>query len=200
MPETTLLTETMRHKALSRVAPLRRLHILGVEQIADTLALRWGVDRALARNAALLHDVTKSLNVEEQLKLCEKYDIIARLRSEEFRDPSFGKLLHAETGAMVARHEFGQPDAVCEAIVSHTLGDVDMSPLAKITYLSDWIEPGRTFPELRALRALSFLDLDAALISAFDLSLHVQMMGGRTIHTRTIAARNHLLMDRQKQK
>ena len=37
------------------------------------LAQRWGADVDEAREAAILHDITKKLSYAEQLILCEKY-------------------------------------------------------------------------------------------------------------------------------
>lgn len=59
------------------------------------------------------------------------------------------KLLHAKTGAAVARDIFGVKDAVYEAIRWHTTGKPDMTLLEKVIYLADYIEPNRDFPGWR---------------------------------------------------
>lgn len=50
-----------------------------------------------ARVAALLHDCTKKLNMEEQLELCGRYGI----QLDELEQKAL-KLLHAKTGAAIA--------------------------------------------------------------------------------------------------
>ena len=56
------------------------------------------------------------------------------------------KLLHAKTGAEIARDVFGVSDDVYEAIKWHTTGKADMTLLEKVIYLADYIEPNAGFP------------------------------------------------------
>ncbi|MDR0381942.1 MAG: bis(5'-nucleosyl)-tetraphosphatase (symmetrical) YqeK [Oscillospiraceae bacterium] len=178
----------LRAAVLARTDRRRRLHVLGVAQEIDTLALRWGADRGQAARAALLHDVTKGLTPAEQLKLCAKYDIVTQSweRTEH-------KLMHAVTGAAVARFEFGAEEAVCAAVRWHTTGRAGMTLLEKLLYLADYVDATRVFSEARALRALCYEDLDAALLRGLDLSIQFLLAERRAIHPDTMAARNALL-------
>ena len=63
----SLPLEQLRPVALSCLHPRRVPHVLGTEQEAIHLAGRWGADVEKARRAALLHDCTKKLNLEEKL-------------------------------------------------------------------------------------------------------------------------------------
>ena len=74
--------------------------------------------------------------MEQQLALCHRCDI----RLDELEQHAL-KLLHAKTGAAVARDIFGVKDAVYEAIRWHTTGKPDMTLLEKVIYLADYIEP-----------------------------------------------------------
>ena len=56
------------------------------------------------------------------------------------------KLLHAKTGAALARDVFGVDDEIYNAILWHTTGKPDMTVLEKVIYLADFIEPTRDFP------------------------------------------------------
>ncbi len=47
----------------------------GLSREAIRLAERYGADVQKARVAALLHDCTQKLNMEEQLALCKRYGI-----------------------------------------------------------------------------------------------------------------------------
>ena len=67
------------------------------------LARRWGADEEHARRAAILHDCTKYLELDEQLQLCAKYGIVL----DELEQQAV-KLLHSKTGACVARHVYGR--------------------------------------------------------------------------------------------
>ena len=154
----------LREKALALLKPSRVPHVLGTEQTAAALALRWGVDEADARTAALLHDCTKRLNADEQLNF-------ASLRATMQNTPIPEKLFHAITGAELAQREFGISDEIRGAIRWHTSGKPGMTDLEKIIYLADMVEPNRTFPAAVRIRKLCFEDLDAAMRDALEFSV-----------------------------
>ena len=81
------------------------------------------------------------------------------------------KLLHAKTGAALAREMFGISDRVYEAIRWHTTGKPDMNLLEKIVYMADYIEPNRDFEGVEKLRELSYENLDEALTLGLEMSL-----------------------------
>ena len=180
--------EDLRCVSLSMVKAKRIPHILGCEGEAVRLAKRWGADPELARRAAILHDCTKYLELDEQLKLCEKYGIVL-----DSLEQKAVKLLHSKTGAAIARYVFGEPEQVCNAIFWHTTGKADMELLAKVLYLADYIEPSRAgFPGLDELRRLAYEDLDAALLLGCELTIADMEERGMPIHTNTLQARDYL--------
>ena len=64
--------EQLRPVALSCLNHRRIPHVLGTEQEAVRLAVRYGADVEKARRAALLHDCTKRLSKKEHLELCRQ--------------------------------------------------------------------------------------------------------------------------------
>lgn len=170
-PELSWLREKVYEGYLkeSRIA-----HVAGCEAEAVKLALRWGEDAELAAEAAILHDITKKLKPQEQLNLCEKYAIIinhAMLNAPE--------VIHAVTGAAMARELFGVNDEVYGAIRWHTTGRPDMTNLEKIVYLADAVEPTRSYPSVERLRSLAEEDLDAALLETMERTLErIRGLGG----------------------
>ena len=156
----------LREKAYAWLKPKRIAHVAGCESEAVKLAMRWGEDPETAAEAGILHDITKKLNFEEQLILCGKYGIIND--NLELGSP---KLLHAKTGAALARDLFGVSDRVYNAIRWHTTGKPDMTLLEKIIYLADYIEPTRDFPGVEKLRELCYEDIDAAMALGLSMSL-----------------------------
>ena len=162
--------------------------VMGVEEEAVKLAKFWGADPELARHAAILHDCTKYLGLEDQLHLCEKYGI--ELDSLERQAV---KLLHSKTGACIAKYVFGEPDEVYEAIFWHTTGKADMTLLDKVLYMADYIEPNRDFDGVEELRKLAYTDLDQAMLLGVDSTIREMEERGYLIHTNTREARQWLL-------
>ncbi|MBR4702204.1 MAG: nicotinate (nicotinamide) nucleotide adenylyltransferase [Oscillospiraceae bacterium] len=141
-------------------------HVRGCREEAVKLARRWGADVLDAEVAAILHDITKKLPLEEQLHICEKRGMIVPNFRREYE-----AMLHAFSGAAAAALEFGVSPAVEEAIRWHTTGKANMSLLEKVLWLADYMEPGRTTPGVEKVRALAYRDLDEALTLALENSL-----------------------------
>lgn len=180
--------DDLRCASLSMVKAKRIPHIRGCEEEAVRLAERWGADPHLARRAGILHDCTKYLELDEQLALCEQYHI----QLDELERVAV-KLLHSKTGAAIARHVFGEPEEVCNAIYWHTTGKADMDLLSKVLYLADYIEPSRAdFEGLEELRRLAYTDMDKALLLGCELTIQDMEERGVPVHTNTIQARDFL--------
>lgn len=181
----------LRALSYSMIRAGRIKHVQGTETTAVTLAQRWGEDVTKARRAAILHDCTKYLSAQEQLALCHQYG--EGLDDLERRET---KLLHAKTGAWLARDRFGVDDEIFNAIYWHTTGKVNMTLLEKIIYLADYTEPGRHFPGVEELRALTLRDLDGALLLGFEMSIREMAERGLPLHPNTVKARDWLLQQR----
>lgn len=182
-----LSLEQVRPVALSYLKHKRIPHVLGTEREAVRLAEKYGADAEKARIAALLHDCTKRLSMEEQLDLCRKYGI--ELDSLEQKAL---KLLHAKTGAAIARDVFGVDDEIYSAIRYHTTGHAGMTLLEKIIYLADYIEPTRDFPGVEELRNACYEDLDRGLLLGLEMSIAEMTNMGNPVHHATIEARDAL--------
>ena len=163
-------------------------HIMGTEEEAVRLAKRWGVDETTARRAAILHDCTKYLELDEQLALCRKYGV----ELDELEQRAV-KLLHSKTGACIAKHIFGEDEQVYQAIFWHTTGKADMSLLEKVIYLADYIEPTRDFDGVELLQALAYEDIDKALLMGMNMTIEEMEQRGSPVHRNTRAARDWLL-------
>ena len=177
----------LRPIALSYLKNKRIPHVLGTEQEAIRLAERYGADVEKARVAALLHDCTKKLNMEEQLELCGRYGI----QLDELEQKAL-KLLHAKTGAAIARDVFGVDDEIYNAIWWHTTGHAHMTLLEKVIYLADYIEPSRNFPGVDKLRAVCYKDLDEGLLMGLEMTIEEMTEMGNPVHHATIEARDAL--------
>ena len=165
----------LRERAYSMLSPSRIQHVTATETAALSLARRWGVDLDDAREASILHDITKKFGLEAHMRVFEDYSVpIGALRlSEE-------KLLHAKTGALLAKAVFGVSDEVENAIKWHTTGRAGMSTLEKVLYLADYIEATRDFPGVKELRRVAYESLDDAM--AMGLEMTITDVTARGIH------------------
>ena len=182
-----LTVQQLRPIALSYLKAKRCAHVLGTAATAVKLAEKYGADVHRAEVAGLLHDCTKKLSMPEQLALCEKYGIALDALEKKAL-----KLLHAKTGAAIARDVFGVDDEIYNAILWHTTGKPDMTVLEKVIYLADFIEPTRDFPGVDALRRTVWGDLDRGLLMGLEMTVEEMEEMGNPIHVNTLAARDYL--------
>ena len=177
----------LRERGHEMLEPRRIAHVTECEKTARKLAEHWGEDADKASEAAILHDCTKKLSHEEQLKLCRKYGIIV-----DELTLNMPKLMHAVTGAEIARVEFGLPPEVVNAIRWHTTGRAGMSALEQILYLADYIEPTRDFDGLERLRELAYSSLNDAMVLALNMSIDELKGQGMSAHPDTRSALDSL--------
>lgn len=173
-----------------RMPEKRWAHTQGVIAESIRLAKRYGADPAKAELAATLHDVAKYWAIEEQRYLLIREQIgLDELAFEK-------ALMHAVIGAWVAEHEYGITDQeVLDAIRYHTSGRTAMTVLDKVVCLADYIEPGRDFPGVDAIRALAEADLNAALVAGFNSTIGFLIETNKRIFPLTLEARNGLLAE-----
>lgn len=177
---------------LSQYLSQKRLqHSIGVSRTAESLAKRYHCDINQARLAGILHDCAREIP-REQLWIKSRQAGIS-VDDAIFRAEPV--LLHAPLGAVLAQRKYGVTDQeVLQAITSHTTGGRGMTLLAKIIYLADVIEPGRSFPGVDNLRNVAGKDLNQALFIAYDQSIKFILEKQGLIHPATVDGRNELLL------
>ena len=171
---------TMLKKSLSEY---RLKHTLSVAETAVWLANRFGVDPYQAHLAGMLHDCAKGMDAPTLLQLIRNGGI-----SADDLELSMPALLHAPAGAALARMQYHVSDqSVLSAIRWHTTGRRNMTPLEKVVYLADMIEPGRTpYPGLEELRKCARVNLDEAVHMAAAQSAAYVAGRGKKLHPRTM--------------
>jgi nicotinate-nucleotide adenylyltransferase len=125
--------------------------------------------------------------MDEQLALCAHYGI----ELDELERRAL-KLLHAKTGAAIARDVFGVDDEIYNAILWHTTGKPDMTLLEKVIYLADYIEPTRNFDGVEELRQAVYEDLDRGLLLGLTMTVEEMEAMGNPVHHNTLNARDFL--------
>ena len=184
-----------------RMDGYRLAHTLAVKDeclaLAKLFAMSEEETNSLAA-AALLHDITKALKYPQQVELAKKLGV--DLSTEDLTSP---KVLHSQTGAAVAKAEFGASNEIAAMIACHTTGKENMTLSEKLLYLADYIEPTRTFEDCVALRRYFYekgdadwsAHLDRTLVLSFDMTIRLLLDDRFHIHTETIKSRNFLLQN-----
>ena len=177
----------LREEMAKTLEPKRYEHTLSVAYTAANLAAVHGVDTEKALIAGILHDCAKCLSHKKQLSLCTKNHV----QLSELEEAENSPLLHAKAGSVLAREAYGITDEdILRAISYHTTGRPQMSPLEKIIYIADYIEPGRRHVKrtaaesdndrLTQIRRMAYRDLDEALCCILGDSLdYLRAKGGR---------------------
>lgn len=170
----------MLKKSLSEY---RLKHTLSVAETAVWLAKLYGVDPSQAHLAGMLHDCAKGMDAPTLLQLIRSGGI-----SADELELSMPALLHAPAGAALARSQYHVSDqGVLSAIRWHTTGRRNMTPLEKVVYLADMIEPLRAmYPGLDELRRCARENLDEAVHMAAAQSAAYVAGRGKKLHPRTM--------------
>lgn len=189
-----------REKLNERLTQYRLLHSISVAEIAELMAQVYEVDPEHARIAGLLHDWDKNYSDEELVERAHSFGIPI---SKDLQNmPS---LLHAQTGAYAVAKEYPElPKEIIQAINRHTSAAKNMSDLDMIIYVADMIEPLRSAPSLRPLRALAGnVPLVDLFTECYKASLEHLVRRKRYIHPDTIKVWNAYVAkvrDRKQQK
>lgn len=185
--------EEMRRELQRRLKKNRFAHSIGVANTAVKLAKRFNVDETTAYIAGLLHDCAREFENDD-------LSAQAKIRGIDIGDieRAMPLLLHAYIGAQMIKEVYGVDDAtIAQAIYRHTVGAANMTPLDKIIYFADMIEPNRNYPGVERLRDLAATaDLDEILLTAFSESIIFVVQKGSLVHPDTVAARNFLLLNK----
>ncbi|WP_333860076.1 bis(5'-nucleosyl)-tetraphosphatase (symmetrical) YqeK [Clostridium sp.] len=181
--------EEIKKYLKERLSEKRYEHSLNVKKTAVKLAETYKGEVEKAALAGLVHDCAKHMSDDEILSLADKngifVDEVSRLNP---------KLLHGNVGSVVAKKIMGVFDQeVLSAVACHTTGKKNMNLLEKIIYIADYIEPARNFPGVEELRKKAFIDLDGAILDAFNNTIQVVINRGQLLHLNTIEGRNYLV-------
>ena len=197
---------SLRDRVEEELSPFRFGHTLGVERMASHLGKLYCPEKeSLLRAAALLHDITKEKNLEEQLAILEKNGVV----------PTAEQLaalptLHAVTAPLVIPEEYSEftCDELLNAIRYHSTGRENMTLSEKIIFLSDYIEDTRKFEDCIALRE-EFWNSDPEKMSVGDRVAHLNRVllhsieitvedlekKGKIIESNTLRARESLMRE-----
>ena len=192
----------LKENVKMRMGEKRFSHTLGVERCAQKLGNLILSDKTNElRAAALLHDISKEMPIEEQLGILEKNKFPL---TEEDRE-TVG-VIHSFTAPYVVAECFGDyaTEDVLSAVFNHTLGCENMSTFDKIIFVSDYAEDTRKFASCIAVREFLFnrieqlneeermKRLDEAFLMALNGVLEALARLGQPINSRIYITKKHL--------
>lgn len=190
------LAAQLRAMLQQNLSPERFLHVLGVEGLAVSLALRHGVDGDKTLIAALLHDLLKNHPGEQLKEIMERADPSLSPTEEDFHHPN---VWHGVAAAIHGRTDLSiEDEEILEAVFYHTTGKAEAGPVTLCLYTADALEPSRNFPGVQDLRsqALSAPLKKAALLVA-EMKLEKLRSRQSAIHSQSIAMRDWLTKEAQ---
>lgn len=200
---TESMLDDLRGHIASKMSPKRLRHTLAVEDmVARLCALFCPEETMKLRAAALLHDITKELDTEAQIALCQKFELPVSQA-----DRLSPKTFHARTAAALIAAEYPTfaDSTIVDAVRWHTTGRVGMTLTEQLLYLADYIDASRTFHSCVVLRRyfwgavpekMTAEDrlrlLRETLSFSFDLTMRDLLDDGALIAKETVEARNEL--------
>jgi nicotinate-nucleotide adenylyltransferase len=172
--------EPLLRSCLERFCKPKRIeHSISVAETAVRLCRRFGVDEKEGFLAGLAHDLMKDRPLDIQWdyacraasepSLDHIAALVARIESKsEFSD----KIIHGPAASVFVFEEgiLRQGD-ILEAVALHSSAAETMSPLAKILFIADKMEPKRPYIAREDIVSTERLDLDELLLRALGLSL-----------------------------
>ncbi len=173
-----------------RMSKKRYIHSINVAKAGIQLAERYGADVEKVRIAGILHDITKEMPYDEQLKIIQSSGII--LDDVQAFSP---KTWHAVSGSICVRKELGiTDDDILNAIRYHTSGRAGMSLLEKVIFVADFIGEERDYKGVDVMRAKAKKSLEEAMLYGVSFSIEDLTQRQCAIDKNTFELYNELII------
>lgn len=163
----------------------RRVHTEGVRTTAIRLAEKYGADPKKAEIAALYHDMFRGVDKETLNRKIDELGLPDRYRDNP-------NLAHGKLAALIMERDFDIKDQdILNAVSFHTTGRPGMSPLEKVVFIADAIEPGRDYPGVEELRKLADEDIDKACLLSLTRTAEYVLDQGNYLDEDTLHAKEY---------
>ncbi|MDD4296642.1 MAG: bis(5'-nucleosyl)-tetraphosphatase (symmetrical) YqeK [Ruminiclostridium sp.] len=184
-----MTVEDMMVRLKKELSLSRYQHSIGVMEESVKLANHYNIDNKKAEIAGLLHDCAKHLNNVESVKLIEENGI--QLDEIQKNTPS---LYHGILAPIIAaKHYDIMNQEILDALYWHSTGRAGMTPLEKIVFVADYIEPCRNFDNILHMRKIAYDDINKCILMVTDLSIRHVLSKGDLLHPDTVSTRNEAL-------
>ncbi len=184
--------ELLKEELKENLSEKRYLHSIGVMNMCEKLANKYGGDVKRAKLIGLVHDMAKEMSDKEMLEYVEKNNIEVS-EVEKF----VPQILHGKIAACMSKKRYDFDDEMCEAIAYHTTGKENMTLLQKILFVADKIDETRKYEGVEDLRKIAFKSLDKAIIKNIDETLKINLNSNNVIFDESINTRNYIIMHKK---
>ncbi len=148
--------------------PRRLKHVLGVRDTALEFGKKYNLDLDILETAALLHDITKYYSLKQNKEIIDKYFEETTRIYKYYNE----KILHAFSAYVLAKEKYNiKSGEILNSILNHTIGRPNMSMYEKVIFISDYIEPNRTYESCVKVREIAMNNIDEAVFTAIDDSI-----------------------------
>ncbi|NLY20813.1 MAG: HD domain-containing protein [Tissierellia bacterium] len=176
---------------IENIGEKRFNHTIRVVETAEKLAKFYETNIESAKIAAYFHDCGKFLDKSLIWSKAEKYGL--DIEDEMRQSP---QIIHGFLAAKIIENDYGIEDIdILNSIRYHTTGRTNMSTLEKVIYISDYIEPGRSFEGVEIVRDMIYKNLDMALYTALNQTINNLIVNDIYIAKNSFLARNYYLLE-----
>ncbi|MBR5313913.1 MAG: bis(5'-nucleosyl)-tetraphosphatase (symmetrical) YqeK [Clostridia bacterium] len=187
----------LREKIKGYMSVYRYDHTISVAKECEQLARLFNIDEKKLVISAYLHDITKEMDIQEQVDLCKQYGF--SVDQDTLNSP---KTLHSFSAPFLIKRDFPEFDEeeIILPIKFHTTGRADMSLEEKLLYLADYIEPTRKFEECIKLRNQFYSSeedlqkrLDRVILDSLKYTIDELSSKNQFVHPETLKAYDFIL-------
>lgn len=172
----------------------RLTHTFAVDDLAQSLGKRFGLDTEGLHVAALFHDVMRETSPDELLRYCieHRLDVLDIEKDQPM-------LLHGPVAADKLRTLFPDtPDTVLSAIRWHTIASPAMGPMGYVIYIADYLEPNRTHVrDDQRKDILDSPDLEQMMRKILDLTIPYLLQQNHAVPDVTLTLLQHISLYRE---
>lgn len=191
MEDIQKLIEKVNYDIRNSLSEKRYIHSVNVMKRAEELAIKFNVDISKAKLVGLAHDIGKE--IDDKINYALEHGI--EIDEIEKKNP---ELLHSKIGAQICGKKYNFPHDMQNAIKYHTTGNPEMDDLAKVLFVADKTERGRTYLDFKTISKKEKEGLNAEIIYLIDQSILYTIEKGELLHIDSIYTRNRFLCEVKK--
>lgn len=172
-----------------RLSAYRFHHSMCVAKKARELAVKHGLNADKAYLAGILHDITKEMPKDEQIRIIEQYD--RRLTPVERGNH---RVFHQMSGAVYVKNILKiEDEEIVNGIRYHTTGHENMTEFEMLIYLADFTSEDRDYPDVEIMREKTEKSFISGMLYSLKYTIREVVRQERLLHPDTLSCYNWVL-------